>query len=123
MMQRQLLQRRPLLPVMANELPFILADRTSWRRLRGLAKLRPALYADKVLRPPPNLLPQPPRRTGERPLRSEERGISWPELNKQTGARLGERLYNLTDVNRGCDRVRSDRKTDHLPGAGLNPHR
>src|SRR5207248_4637057 len=65
MMQRQLLQRRPLLPVVANELPFILADRTSWRRLRVLAKLRPALYADKVLHPPPNLLPEPPRRTGE----------------------------------------------------------
>src|SRR4029077_19706862 len=76
-MQRQLLQCRPLLPVMANELPFVLADRTSWRRLRGLAKLRSALYADKVLHPPPNLLPQPPRRTGERPLRSEERGIFW----------------------------------------------
>jgi len=60
MMQRQLLQRRPLLPVMANELPFILADRTSWRRLRGLAKLRPALYSDKVLHPLPNLLPQSP---------------------------------------------------------------
>src|SRR5437588_11128895 len=65
MMQRQLLQRRPLLPVVANELPFVLADRTSWRRLRGLAKLCPALYADKVLHPPPNLLPEPPRRTGE----------------------------------------------------------
>src|SRR5205807_10620943 len=48
MMQRQLLQRRPLLPAMTNELPFVLANRTSWRRLRCLAKLRPALHADKV---------------------------------------------------------------------------
>jgi hypothetical protein len=52
MMPRQLLQRRPPLPVVANELPFVLADRTSWRRLRRLAKLRPALYADKVLHRP-----------------------------------------------------------------------
>src|SRR4029077_8974107 len=84
---------------MANELPFVLANRTSWRRLRGLAKLCPALYADKVLHRPPNLVPQPPRRTGE------------------------SMVTSLTDVNRGCDRARSDRKTDHLPGAGLSPHR
>jgi len=32
MIQRQLLQRRPLLPAMTNELPFILANRTLWRR-------------------------------------------------------------------------------------------
>src|SRR6266700_4330655 len=73
MMKRQLLQRRPLLSVMTNELPCVLANRTSWRRLRGLAKRRPALHADKDFHPPPNLLPQPPRRTGERPTRSEDR--------------------------------------------------
>src|SRR5882762_9013756 len=66
MMQRQLLYRRPLLPAMTNKLPFVLANRTSWVRLRGLAKLRSALYADKVFHRPPNLLPQPPQRTGER---------------------------------------------------------
>jgi len=52
MMKRQLLQRRPLLPVMANELPFVLANWTSWRRLRGLAKLHSALHADKAFHRP-----------------------------------------------------------------------
>jgi hypothetical protein len=60
MMKPHLLQGRPLLSIMTNELPFVFANRTSWRRLRGLAKLHPALHADKVLHPLPNLLPQPP---------------------------------------------------------------
>src|SRR5437868_14632356 len=60
MMKRQLLQRRLLLSAMTNELPFVLANRTSWRRLRSLAKLRPALRADKLCHPLRNFLPHPP---------------------------------------------------------------
>jgi hypothetical protein len=45
----QSFERRPMLTTVANELPFIFANWTAWRRFRAFIKLRSALDADKVL--------------------------------------------------------------------------
>jgi hypothetical protein len=45
---RQLFERRPFLASVTNKLPFILANRTAWRRLRAFSKLRSALDADRI---------------------------------------------------------------------------
>jgi hypothetical protein len=44
----QALGRRPSLTRMPDELPFVFANDTARWLLRGFAKLRSALYADKV---------------------------------------------------------------------------
>jgi hypothetical protein len=49
MIDSQLFQRCPFLTAVPNELAFVFANRTTSRRLRGFGKLRPALYADKIL--------------------------------------------------------------------------
>ena len=49
MISPYLLERRPFLAGVTDELPFILANWTGRRRFRSSIKLRPALRADKVL--------------------------------------------------------------------------
>src|SRR5436190_18973817 len=83
---------------MTNELPFVLANRTSWRRLHGLTKLRSALHADKDFHPPPNLLPQPPRRTGERPTRSEDRRRRTEIRGERTSKGRSQNIGNTVSI-------------------------
>ena len=45
---RQPFKRRPFLASVTNKLPFILANRTAWRRSGSFSKLRSALDADKI---------------------------------------------------------------------------
>src|SRR5213595_22421 len=48
MISPYLLERRPFLAGVTDELPFIFANWTARRRFRSLSKLRSALHADKV---------------------------------------------------------------------------
>ena len=49
-------ERRPFLAFVTNELPFVLANRTSWRRLCAFRKLRSALNADRIFHKAPQPL-------------------------------------------------------------------
>src|SRR5262249_33954072 len=48
MISRQLLERRPFLAGVTDELPFIFANWTARRRLCAFSELRPTLHTDEV---------------------------------------------------------------------------